>query len=335
MREKWIDNIKLIACVLVAMGRLVQGLTSAGIMDATGVGAWVNKTVYYIHVPLFFFCSGYIYQRYTCEGSWRTRIHFLLRKAITLGIPYLSFSIITWLMKEIFSGAVNEQNGVLWYSLLVEPMSPYWYLYILFFLHLILPVFRNNTTTILITLCALVLKIMHSQIGETGIYIITKVMQHGVWFVCGMCFAWFCVKDRITGKKWISMGVALLSVFLAASIWMYQCSISSRILAFAEGLLGCVAVILLVINMRPAEPVKKMLEYLSRYTMPIYLMHTIFAAGLRSVLIKVGLLDLTCHVCLGMLVSITGPIVAAEIMRRVKIDVLIYPGKYISLKKRG
>lgn len=63
-REKWIDNIKVIACVLVVLGYFFQSMTKANIVSESSLYKWFNMTIYYFHVLLFFISGGYLYQRY-------------------------------------------------------------------------------------------------------------------------------------------------------------------------------------------------------------------------------------------------------------------------------
>lgn len=53
-REIWVDNVKVIACVLVVLGHFYQSMTKAGILPAGELFLWFNQTIYYFHVPLFF-----------------------------------------------------------------------------------------------------------------------------------------------------------------------------------------------------------------------------------------------------------------------------------------
>ena len=55
---------------------------------------------------------------------------------------------------------------------------------------------------------------------------------------------------------------------------------------------------------------------LAKYTMPIFLMHTLFAAPLRTVLFKVGIHNAIGHVILGIAISFIGPMIAAVIMKK-------------------
>lgn len=110
-REVWIDYIKVFACILVALGHFFQSMVAADILPETELHQWFNTTIYYFHVPMFFICSGYLYQKYSCVdsiGAWKNNV---IKKAITLGVPYFVFSFATWLLKTVFSGSVNGQIG--------------------------------------------------------------------------------------------------------------------------------------------------------------------------------------------------------------------------------
>lgn len=76
-RELWVDNVKIIACVLVTLGHFFQSMLSADIMQSNDVYEWFNQTIYMFHVPLFFLCSGYLYQKHTKIKnivSWRNNV---------------------------------------------------------------------------------------------------------------------------------------------------------------------------------------------------------------------------------------------------------------------
>ena len=73
-REKWVDDVKVIACILVVLGHFFQSMTKANILPENDLYKWFNTTIYYFHVPLFFICSGYLYQKYSKVSdftSWK------------------------------------------------------------------------------------------------------------------------------------------------------------------------------------------------------------------------------------------------------------------------
>ena len=53
-REKWVDDVKVIACILVVLGHFFQSTTKANTLPANDLYKWFNTTIYYFHVPLFF-----------------------------------------------------------------------------------------------------------------------------------------------------------------------------------------------------------------------------------------------------------------------------------------
>lgn len=328
VREKWVDDVKAFACLLVALGHFFQSMVNADILPETMLYSWFNKTIYYFHVPLFFLCSGYLYQKKSGRGNAYSLRENVIRKGISLGIPYLVFSLATWLLKAIFSGAVNSQNEGLLHTLLLEPASPYWYLYTLFFLFLITPRFSGSRTALLGAACAVILKLLRVFCPQTGIYAVDSVMDNALWFVMGMLIPFVGTgKEDACEKKWRA-GIVLSLMFLAASVLISRTGISFKLLPVFMGVWGCSSVLLVLGSGNAGAGLRRILGFLARYTMPIFLMHTIFAAGFRAVLMKLGINHPAVHVAAGIFVSFAGPILAARIMERTGLDILLYPGKY-------
>ena len=115
---------------------------------------------------------------------------------------------------------------------------------------------------------------------------------------------------------------------------VYTAKISGSVIPFAIGLLACVAVILMVAGEEKRRFGRGM-DSLAKYTMPIFLMHTLFAAPMRSVLLKLGIGSSVIYVVLGLGISFVGPIIAAWIMKKTKwLEFFLYPNK-ILMKARS
>ena len=113
---------------------------------------------------------------------------------------------------------------------------------------------------------------------------------------------------------------------------MYMADIQNSAVSFVLALMACAAVILLVAEFE--EKVGKVMGFLAKYTMPIFLMHTLFAAPLRSILLKIGVTNAAIHVILGLGISFAGPIVAALIARKTKwLEFFLYPNKFLGKAK--
>lgn len=157
-REKWVDDVKVIACILVVLGHFFQSMTKANILSENDLYEWFNTTIYYFHVPLFFICSGYLYQKYSevnSIGSWCKNV---AKKALALGVPYVTFSTATWLLKMVFADSVNKQADGLFSTLVVNPSAPYWYLYALLFIFLVTPTLSSMKVASVVLMIALVAK---------------------------------------------------------------------------------------------------------------------------------------------------------------------------------
>lgn len=326
-REKWVDDVKVIACILVVLGHFFQSMIKANILPENDLYKWFNTTIYYFHVPLFFICSGYLYQKYSKVNVFKSWKKNVAKKALALGVPYLTFSTATWILKTMFSGSVNDQIGGLDDTLLLHPTAPYWYLYALFFIFLVTPTFSTAKMAVTGLAVAVVAKV-YILMGGIGIYAVSTVLIDEIWFVLGMSI---CVFDvQIRGKKLQGTVIGLL--FLGLSVAVYMVDIQNSAMSFVLGLLACAAVILLVAGFE--ERSGKMMGFLAKYTMPIFLMHTLFAAPLRSVLLKIGVTNAAIHVVLGLGISFAGPIIAAWIMKKTKwMEFFLYPNKVLKKKK--
>lgn len=312
-RECWVDHIRVFACVLVAMGHLFMSMITAGIISSSKLVEWFIATVYYFHVPLFFICSGYVYQKYGRVASFSDWKWNVIKKAVTLGIPYFVFSLATWVLKSVFSCAVNVQNLGLLETLFVTPASPYWFLYILFLLFVITPTLNNRIMTWIVAVIAVVLKVVRVCTGELSVYAASELMTNAVWFVAGMVLAVSNI-SRFANRKWIPVGGALAAVFLVISQGVY--STENEGISFAMGILGCTAAVLMMCGGFAGKKQYPVWNLLSHYTMPVFLMHTIFAAGWRSVLIKIGVTNAPVHIVTGLLISFIGPVIATVIMKK-------------------
>lgn len=77
------------------------------------LSGWSNSFVYAWHIPLFFFLSGMVFKKEK-YADFKT---FLKKKVKSLLIPYLIFSILTWLIWAIFSYLTHAEIDSLWMPL--------------------------------------------------------------------------------------------------------------------------------------------------------------------------------------------------------------------------
>lgn len=145
-----------------------------------------------------------------------------------------------------------------------------------------------------------------------------------------MCLSVWTARTWLSNKKHVAIPTGLLFVVLSALV--YKCNLQSEWIGFAMGFIACFSVIVLVMSAFYAGRQSVIFDFLAKYTMPIFLMHTLFAAPLRAVLLKLGVQNVFLHVTLGIVISFVGPILVAVIMKRSKwLEFFLYPGKFIKI----
>ncbi len=331
-REIWVDNVKAIACILVVLGHFFQSLTKADILPTNDLYQWFEQTIYYFHVPLFFICSGFLYQKLSIVNNVHNWGKNVLKKLLVLGVPYFTFSFLTWVLKTVFSSSVNEMIGGLADTLFFDPISPYWYLYALFFLFLVTRTLKNKNMAVKGLIIALVFKALGIFGVGNGVRPISYIFSNEIWFVIGMCLYVFEFKKHMA-KRSLIIPIVMGVIFLLLSTWVYITHIEHNVISFLLGLLACYSVVMAIEKIYEKGKQSDIFGVLAKYTMPIFLMHTLFAASLRTVLLKLGIQNGVIHVLLGIVVSFAGPMLTAVIMKKSKwLEFFLYPNEFIKVK---
>lgn len=333
-RYYWVDRIKLIACILVLMGHFISGLILSNILENNYFWDWFGKTIYYFHVPLFFICSGFLYQQKSKVSNlddWKNNI---VKKLINLGIPYLIFSVATIILKIMASDSVNNKISEGFFEILfLNPIAPYWFLYVLFFMFVFTLPIKKDKQGIALLIISLILKLISIVIENYNFYNIVPyfvkgIMINEIWFVFGMIISKYKLHNRVKINNCLILISFIVEILVSIIIYRY-CLYSNSLITFILGFFICLSVIGFNIN---REKVKNTYieKILIKNTMPIFLMHTIFAAFIRVVLIKINITNSIVHFVLGLLCSILLPILVTRILAKIPCGIfIIYPGKVL------
>lgn len=333
-RYYWIDNIKFAACALVVLGHFYMSMVQSKILPDNSVYNFLIQTVYTFHVPLFFICSGFLYQKSNKVHSLKSWSHNIADKLLNLGVPYFTFSIITFLFKTIFSDYVNTQEGNLLNSLFINPISPYWYLYVLFFLFLLVPCVDSKKQANILLAVAVAAKIITIVVYDSHFKMpyIFSLASRFIWFAIGIWLAVYEIEFK-TNKNKIIMAVSFITA-VSISIVFYQEYNSLESIKTVIGILFITAIVILSQTI-DNKFINKLSFKFSEYFMPVYLTHTIFSAGIRSILFKLGITNTVAHIIFGVIAGFIFPVLVYMIAKRIPIlQFFFYPKKAIKRKKQ-
>lgn len=332
-RIVWIDTMKLFACLLVVIGHLYMSMEAGGLISGKAFYyCFPIQTIYTFHVPLFFVCSGYLYQRKNTEYTVGFHINNIKSKALNLGIPYFVFTVITLILKIIFSGYVNNQPTPIIRTLLWEPIAPYWYLYTLFFIFCIIPRQRENKGIILIFFISAAVKFIYVFFPWSFSFpdIIAKVAGNAIWFSFGMLLTNNKLQRKIINK---TVMIVFFSAGIILSLIFYHTYCISAVVQFILAVMFVYSFVCFFSTVI-GERGENIVLALNKYFLPVYLMHTIAAAGFRAILVRIGVTSLFVYFAAGLLVSILIPCLLYEIAQK-KWWLLFWiePSKAIKMKR--
>ena len=323
-RIKWIDNVKAFACFLVILGHLLQSLIRCNVDNNIIISNFFISLIYSFHMPLFMCISGMLYFKKEKINSLSDYLNLIRTKFINLGIPYTTFYIFYMILNNIFSSSVNSPKGFKeWIGFFNNPIPPYWYLYALFSIFVLIPVielvFKNKRNQIFIFL--LILKII-SMFLATKIYLIDSFFSWGIYFYLGNF-----INIQISKNKKCFFNKIWLLVYILLFAFFYQINlenINGQLISFILSIIG----IVIFINIFKNEKKYIILNTFKDYTFEIFLTHTIFAACIRIVMLKIGIDNYLIHLFIGVIASIYIPVVMSKISKKIKYtEYFFYPIK--------
>lgn len=307
-RVAWVDAVKLFACFLVVLGHLTMSMVSSGLLNESS--SWYQffiQTIYSFHVPLFFVCSGFLYQFHKHGSTPKSHVRSIKKKALALGVPYVVFSSLTLLLKNIFSSEVNNAATPFVRTLLIEPIAPYWYLYTLFLLFCLIPRQSNARNIIRLFIVSLLIKCIYVSCHFCWVLpdLVQKVAACSVWFSFGMLVSIDGLRASILNKR---AGIIGFLVAIVIAFLNYQEENPDRVLQFILAILFVYAILDLAVHAKGLNTHASLLAHLGIYFMAVYVLHTICAACIRSILLRIGIVSLPINLFIGLIVSILVPI---------------------------
>ena len=326
-RNVLVDRLKGYACFLVLLGHVIMGIRVAGI-DTPGFLWGMEKFIWSFHVALFLFLSGVVYK---VTGEWKskkTKCGFILYKLYNLGIPYIAFSIVYILINSLVGEANTgfAPSDIL--NIWKTPVAQYWYLYALFFLFCIWTAFsgllKNWQITIIAVLIGYLAPIFRIPLGSLDV-----VFYSALAFGIGT----FVDFKSLTKLSPLTKCLVVILHIVTGIMFILLNKIDAPFIKEIMILFGIYSSIMFISILRNCKYIAHFLDFINKYSFQIYLLHTIFTAGTRIILLRLNITKWWIHILLGTALGLAFSVLAAEIAKKVKcLNFFFFPSKAYALK---
>lgn len=314
------DIAKALGILLVVSSHIMRGLQRSDLLVFDDTWQTVDWALYLYHMPLFFYLAGLFFAATVARHGY---LGMLKRNAVVLLGPLVVWSYVQVGMQYVFSGSSNLKVTLA--DLLTAPFPPaqqFWFLGVLFAATAVaglLPALRASRGAqigafVAVLAARMLLDDWLRAAMEAGPY----------WFLLAQ-FVWhfpFLLLGMIAGNPEVDRGSAHPLVFVAvcaAALWGGSLLVGGR-----DALLPLVSIVLVLASYkgfvefaarRPEPPgaVARVLAFVGANSMIIYLTHVIFGAGMRTILVKLGVFDVGAHFVLGVAAGMILPLLLVPI----------------------
>ena len=275
----WVDTAKGFGIILVVLAHALRGLVSSEIITVTPIVQFVDDWIYAFHMPLFFFLSGLFLFRSTAK-PW---LEFAYDKVQRIAYPYFVWSVITLTFKTALQNVVNHPISLSdFLKLFYQPIDQFWFLYALFIL-------------LIVSSATLKLGVRPWAIFVSGILLYPGLLPVssvlGILNMARLMAVHFALGVFIGSEQHIRMISGTPVRWLAASVtaglmvsslagWTelpYRHAILPACMFAVSEIIAVVALALLTDKAKLGA-----IRFLGRYSLEIYLVHTIATAGVES-----------------------------------------------------
>jgi fucose 4-O-acetylase-like acetyltransferase len=304
-RISQIDTLRGVACLLLVFFHVVGDSPAAGLKLAEE--HWlhrINGVIAYLRMPLFAFIAGYVYAYRPFQGQTSA---FVKSKAQRLLLPVITVGTVFALVQASIPGTNNQMGP--WWMLHINPVGHFWFLESLFIVFMVVILFEQ--TKVLTTPSQVMLAWSSSALlfalwdapAQFGLGGAVYLMP---FFLGGLASKRF-EYDREQFMKIAVVGLALAAIYAA----LLHGEAAQPDLATV--VLGLSASFLLL----QSRIDNRFFACIGAFSFAVYLLHVFFTAGSRIVLTRLGVDDTYLLLAAGMVAGVTGPIIAALLIKRV------------------
>lgn len=276
-RDNSYDVAKGLCIILVVFGHAERGLNGSGAPPHFSLMGFVDYAIYTFHMPFFFFVSGLFF-----SGQETAPKDYFAKLGKNIAYPYVFWSVLHGSLMVVM-GRLGLTNTTIDFTRVLEilwsPISPFWFLYSLFFCQLASHLFVWVPALVRAAL-ALILFIffyLHSQ------QVPWDIAYGFIYFTLGIVAKQYGFQQR---RYTIRSFLALLAAFAIFTYFSWQIEIPERF-PFLSAMLGIGLTIAISQALAIREnAISSMFRTLGQLSVGIYVMHIIAIGFGRAVAVK-------------------------------------------------
>lgn len=337
-RVLWLDELKGFTILMVVIGHVADMYYDRGLYkDYTGILIFLSNAVNTFMMPLFFLLSGCSFGKVYISERDKSVIEKdrVKRQIINLGIIYIIWSIILFLLKSIFSDDIISRVSYSTILLIpIKAISLYWYLYVLICCYILVlfiylkQIDRKIIFGLSIVGCLLQYWITHGFIGN---WTITRVPMYLSFFLGGIIFIRTekIIKLISNYKSIISnLSSGILLMFLSWYVMFKDDDIrfvwsDIPIMGGIFSALICLGLVGVFIKF---ESILRVFKYIGIHSLEIYLLHRFSMMGMRVILRHLNMKGFYFPYIIVVCAATTIPLLLSLFAKKVKVyDLLFRP----------
>ncbi len=333
-RIEYIDAIKGFAAICVIIGHVCDGYLSSGLFENGTFLFVLFKIIYSFHMALFFVISGYLFYSAYVKTDGIVNTAKLKTQLFNIGYVYALFSIVMWIFKFIGERFVNRTVSVKDLLLIwTKAISPYWYLYVLFFCYLLAALFiKIKINPYLLLGIGLAFNIFSNFLSSLGtVSEIPKILYYFIFFLIG-CL-WNQKNDWFAKYRKIFYCLSGVSVILMIIVWPVSERLDKVPGANFVIALGLSFLFVSLFAQIKALGNNRFLRYCGQRALEIYVIHCFFTAGFRFALLKIGISSGILSLVINTILSLALSLAFDWAVKKIKIHSLLF--KPYSMLKKG
>ncbi len=320
-RIEWIDNLKGILIILVVLGHVISSYNGAGITNR--FCEIVFSIIYSFHMAAFIFISGYLFK--TSDNIKQN----IMKKISSYGIPYIIFSFIWIMFKLIFSKYVNTTVDITdFFKILIFPISFMWFIYALLLMNILQVAIQEKIDKKILLLISFIFLLIKP-------IIIKYYPNFSKLIICDFMGFWFYfILGHYYGNKIIPFASKKIIYIISLIIFIllnYVLIVLPSDFNFLQIFITSISGTIVTIGLAKKIDKFRLLQYIGRHTMSIYVLSSIIIAATRIIVNHISFFNtlfikVTICTIMGMVIPLLIEFFCSKIW---KLDFIFYPNKYI------